>query len=105
MGVRRINHFKRARAMFAAIAATMALPMAEQAAAMAAIGPYCSRGKGRGTPPRDFYGRCTRWEGDTLADRWPHGQAATRRRRQIAEGTLTAANGLERRPQWANMQS
>lgn len=42
------NHFKRVRQMFAAIAAAMALPMLQQAAAMANIGEYRSRGKGQG---------------------------------------------------------
>ncbi len=42
------NHFKRAKAMFAAVAAAMSLPMAAQALAMTQIGPYVSRGKGQG---------------------------------------------------------
>lgn len=48
-----VNHFKRAKAMFTAIRAAMLLPMLEQAAAMALIGPYKSRGHGRGTPVRN----------------------------------------------------
>ncbi len=45
------NHhspFKRAKQMFAAIAAAMSLPLAAQMAAMARIGEYRSRGKGQG---------------------------------------------------------
>lgn len=55
------DHFKRARAMFAAIAAAMLLPMAEQAAAMADIGPYRSRGKGRGSAPRNHLPRANKY--------------------------------------------
>ncbi|MFJ1253402.1 hypothetical protein [Cupriavidus sp. CuC1] len=40
--------FARARAMFAAIAAAMALQGSARQLAMSAIGPYESRGKGKG---------------------------------------------------------
>lgn len=42
------NYFKRSKAMFAAIAVAMSLPMAARALAMLTIGPYKSRGKGQG---------------------------------------------------------
>lgn len=43
--------------MFAALAAAADLPMAARVAAEALIGPYRSRGKGRGTPPRNHLPR------------------------------------------------
>lgn len=89
------QHFKRALMMFAAIRAAMSLPMGQQQAALAAIGPYRSRGKGRGTPPRNFYGRCTQWYAHARADLRHDGRANARRRRQIAEGVITKSNGLE----------
>lgn len=50
---RQIHHFKAAMAMFAAVSAALALPVLQQREALAKIGPYKSRGKGRGTPPRN----------------------------------------------------
>lgn len=44
--------FARAHAMMAAMAAAMAMPFMEQKAALAAIGPYESRGKGEGRSNR-----------------------------------------------------
>ncbi|MDP3939862.1 MAG: hypothetical protein Q8R92_17225 [Deltaproteobacteria bacterium] len=40
--------------MFAAIAAALALPPAEQGEAISGITPYRSRGKGRGTVERNY---------------------------------------------------
>lgn len=52
---RRINHFAAAMAMFVAIREAMLLPSAfEQQAALGEIGPYKSRGKGRGTPSKRY---------------------------------------------------
>lgn len=51
---RRINHFARAIAMFAAVAAAMKLDGMDRVNALAGIGPYKSRGKGRGTPSRRY---------------------------------------------------
>lgn len=46
--MQRATPFARARAMFAAVAAAMALSPAMQHAALAEIEPYQSRGKGKG---------------------------------------------------------
>lgn len=51
---RRINHFARAIAMFRLVAAASKLKGTERLDAMAEIGPYKSRGKGRGTPSRRY---------------------------------------------------
>lgn len=83
------NGFKLARMMFAAIAAAMQLPSrGEQQLALGQIGPYISRGKGRGSPSRRY--------GNPPGKYWPHqGERETaRRRRQIEAGILTASNGL-----------
>lgn len=53
-----VDHFRRAKAMFAAIAAAMALPTASlQRSALDKIEPYRSRGKGRGTPSKRYGNR------------------------------------------------
>lgn len=83
------NGFKLARMMFAAIAGAMKLPThGEQQLALGQIGPYISRGKGRGAPSRRF--------GNPPGKYVPHqGERETaRRRRQIEAGILTASNGL-----------
>jgi hypothetical protein len=49
-----VMHFKRSIAMFQLIAAAMALPVEAQMAAFNNIPEYKSRGKGRGTPSRNF---------------------------------------------------
>ena len=46
--------FAKANAMFAAIAAAMALPEGERQDALSRIAPYHSRGKGRGTAGRNY---------------------------------------------------
>ena len=53
--------FARARAMFAAIAAAVALPLTEQRDALVALGTYKSRGKGgkHRTANRTITGRWT----------------------------------------------
>jgi hypothetical protein len=48
----RSSPFSRANAMFAAIAAAMALPAFAQRGALASVGSYESRGKGGKTPSR-----------------------------------------------------
>lgn len=50
--MQRSSPFSRATAMMAAIAAAMSLPVTAQQAAMSAIGPYESRGKGEGRSNR-----------------------------------------------------
>lgn len=51
----RSTPFARANMMMAAIAAAMGLSSFAKESALSAIGPYKSRGKGRGTPSRNFY--------------------------------------------------
>jgi hypothetical protein len=46
--------FARSLAMFAAIRSALALPLAKREDALAAIGSYRSRGKGRGSVGRNF---------------------------------------------------
>ena len=76
--------------MFAAISAALAhqLPI-DRSMALSAIGPYVSRGKGRGTVGRN-------WLRPTQNARPPHQgkQEMARRRRHISLGTLRAENGL-----------
>lgn len=70
--------------MFALVAAAMAIGNAfERQAKLAAIGPYRSRGKGRGAPSRRYGNACTHWKGRATGAR-----EAARRLRQIAAGTL-----------------
>jgi hypothetical protein len=52
--MQRSTPFARAHAMFAAIAAAMGGGMSRELA-IAQAAPYQSRGKGRGTPSRNFY--------------------------------------------------
>lgn len=51
---RKIDHFKAAQEMFEKIKSALGLGEVEKATAMAAIKPYRSRGKGRGTPSMRF---------------------------------------------------
>ncbi len=45
-----IEHFKRAKTMLVRVMAAMQMPLGLRDAALAAIGPYVSRGKGRNRP-------------------------------------------------------
>lgn len=55
MRTKRTDHFKRAYAMFVAIAAAQAtLVLADRMVALDAVGVYKSRGKGRGTASRRY---------------------------------------------------
>lgn len=90
------QHFKRARMMMAAIQAIIAGNHSELArmALIGNLGPYKSRGKGRGGVVRNFYGRTTPWgkNGRPKTER----REMTRRRRQIERGILNSSNGLIR---------
>ena len=90
-----VDHFKRARLMFAAIGAILANPnlgMASRDAELAKIGPYRSRGKGRGSVERNYFRPYCNNGGRNI----PHQgeREIARRCRQIASGQLTASNGL-----------
>lgn len=76
------NAFQRALAMMAALSAAMALPQAQQAAALASIGPYKSRGKGRGNVSKTYRTNPKKFT--------PNGaREVARRQRQIAKGLLS----------------
>ena len=82
-----ITSFKMAKAMFAAIAAAMALPLrGDQLAALGQIGDYRSRGKGRGSPSRRY--------GNPPGKYAPHQGQQERLRRQM--------RGFTRPLRWAN---
>ena len=71
--------------MFAAIAAAMKIGgIAERESKMRTLGQYRSRGKGRGTPARNFGHRGTDWTGRRSGFR-----EAARRERQLDRGLLT----------------
>lgn len=79
-----VNHFTRAKAMFAAIAAAMALPTpAAQRDALEQIGEYRSRGHGGKHMPK---GRFLGWRGRHLSKYQPHqgAQECVRRLKQMA---------------------
>jgi len=90
------QHFKRAAAMMAAIKTIIATCSSafEQQTKISALGPYRSRGKGRGGVVRNFYGRTTLWgkKGQPKTE----AREMIRRRRQIEKGTLNSSNGLSR---------
>lgn len=67
--------FHRVRAIFAAIATAMALPVDQRSAALSGIGPYRSRGKGRGSPSRNWL--------RPFSHNTPHQGAQERLRRKI----------------------
>lgn len=74
--------FRAAQMMFAAIAAAMAIPMPlQRAQAMADIGPYKGRGKGRGTPSRNWLRSASRYK--------PHQglKEVAKWRKRFADGT------------------
>lgn len=78
--------FKRSRAMFAAISAIIASNASEfmRQALIGQLGPYRSRGKGRGTAIRNFHKHTTTFDRPLVRQR-PEGRAATRRRKQDAK--------------------
>lgn len=78
MRVRQQNEFKRAYAMFLAIAAAQAIPLlADRMLALDAVGAYKSRGKGRGTASKRY--------GNQAGKYTPHqGYAECERRRSRA---------------------
>lgn len=90
------QHFKWARMMMAAIKAIIAgsVSQLEQQAKISALGPYRSRGKGRGGVVRNFYGRSTLWGKEGLPK--TEAREMARRRRQIEKGALNSSNGLSR---------
>lgn len=75
------NAFRRAREMRAQIEAARALPAEMQQAALAAIGPYKSRGHGRGGPVSLYYRYSTDWK-DILAGQTNGARECARRVRQ-----------------------
>jgi len=79
------QHFKRAHMMMAAIRAIIASNVSQltQQAQIAALGPYKSRGKGRGTPPRNFHGGRNIYDDPTLRTQT---REKARRLRQIERG-------------------